>query len=117
MALPCHVYMEEQGLIGGDDGTAAWHKTLISLLVAGRVVNGYLLHEWYAGHKTLRARENQFGLDGAVAQALLLEVYKVSSVTMRMFSCDVGEAVLDLEPLIQDLFYGSVTARAACSIT
>lgn len=111
MALHCHVHMEEQGLVGEDDGSAAWHKTAISLLVAGRVVKGNLLHEWYSGHKTLRVVDDALGLDRLIAKALLLEVYNVSSVNMRACSCDMGEAFFDLEGLIRDLFYRSTAER------
>src|SRR3954454_5091273 len=108
MGLPCHVFMEEQGSVGEDDGSSAWHKTAVSLLVVGRVVKANVLTDGYSGRQTLRVVHDDFALDRQAAKTLLLAVYNVASVSMRMCSCDIGEAFLDLEKPIRDLFYGAV---------
>jgi hypothetical protein len=105
MPLPCHVQMEDQGLVGLDDGTSAWCLTALSLMVGGRVLNANVLVDGYTGNQTLRIIHDGIGLDRPTAKTLLLKVYNVAGVTMRRCSCDLGGAFLDLEALIENSFY------------
>jgi hypothetical protein len=105
MAQTCHVYMEDDGRVGEDDGVAAWWKTSVSLLAEGRCLQGSLLTDSYSGNRTLRVVGDQFGLDRPTARALLLEVYEVAGTVMRSHSLDQAEAYVDLESLIRNRFY------------
>ena len=105
MTLSCHVHMEDQGLVGSDDGSAAWRKTAVSLLANGRHLNGNLLSDGYSGNRTLRVVDDEFGLDRLTAQTLLLEVYQIAGTMMRSFGLDQTEACFDLERLIRNRFY------------
>jgi hypothetical protein len=99
--------MKDEGLIGEDDGVSAWRKTFIDIAVAGKVVHANLLSDGYSGKRTLRVILDQIGMEPATAKVLLLAVYDVSSTAMLEFSCEIGEAFLDLEAAIRDLFYGA----------
>lgn len=108
MALPCHVFMEEEGSVGEDDGTTAWRKTAVSLMVVGRVVKGHVLTDGYSGDQSIQVAHDDFGLDRQTADTLLLKAYNLSSSAMLEFSCDIGEAFFDLEKVIRNLFYGAM---------
>jgi hypothetical protein len=97
--------MKDEGMVGEDDGVSAWRKTFIDVLVAGKVVHANLLRDGYSGKRTLRVVRDEIGMEPATAKVLLLAVYDVSSTAMVEFSCEIGEAFLDLEAAIRDLFY------------
>ena len=111
MSLPCHVFMEEKGLVGVDDGSAAWYMTAVSLLVRGRYLNANVLVNSYSGNRTVRILDNDVGQDNPVARELVLKVYDVAGAPMRSCCCDVGEAFLELEPLIEESIGSVQTAK------
>jgi hypothetical protein len=111
MALPCHVQLEAHGLVGEDDGSMAWHKTALSLLVAGRRVTADVMCDAYSSRTTVRVDRDGIGMDAPTAQVLLTKVYDIAGAAMQWASCDAGEAFFDLENVIRQMFYRSAAKK------
>jgi len=106
MALPCHVQLCDEGLVGEDDGDSAWYVTHMNLIVAGSLIQAKILDESYYGGRTLRLLRDDVGLDHEIAKTLLLRIYK------RLANpCEVSEAFFDLEKFITELFYRPAAER------
>lgn len=111
MTLPCQVLLEDQGLLGKDDGESAWYATDMTLTIAGQSMRAKILNESYSGRQTLRLLRNDLGLDSEMAKALLLGAYNLSSVEMRRCDLEVGAAFFDLTKLISGVCYRSAATK------
>jgi hypothetical protein len=111
MALRCRVMMQDYGLVGEDDGKAAWHGTEMILVAGGAILHVNILSDSYSQNQTLRILRNDPNLDVLPTKTLLLAAYNRSSTNMRYANCEVGEAYFDLEKLIRELFYRAAAER------
>lgn len=105
MTLPLLVQVEENGMVGEDDGQCAWHSTIVMFGygIAGIICD--VLVDAYSGQRKATVTRDDFGLPSRLVEPLAIALYRACGWGMRASDSDFGIDVCDVESLINRIFY------------
>jgi hypothetical protein len=105
MALFFLIQLEDNGLVGEDDGDTAWRSTTIRFGYGSAGIISDVLVDGYSGDRRATVTRDDFGLPSRLIEPLAIAIYRVCGRDMRETDCDFGQGLCNVEELIHRIFY------------
>jgi hypothetical protein len=105
MALWMNVELNENGQVTPDDGESSWSSTLIYFGWSGKNVLADIHVDGYSGQAKAKITDDTIGLPAHLLERLAISLFWSCGRSMRDTCSDLGFALIEVERVVETLFY------------